>query len=53
MINNNNNNNNNNMIFKQDNPVSVANTGIKGGPVIKIHTKMAIKIQRKRSLSDF
>ena len=35
------------MIFKQDNPVSVTNTGIKGGPVIKIHIKMAIKIQKK------
>ena len=31
------------MIFKQDNPVSVTNTGIKGGPVIK----NAIKIQKE------
>ena len=33
--NNNNNNNNNTLIFIQDNPVSVINTVIKGGPVIK------------------
>ena len=35
------------MILKQDNPVSVTNTGVKRGPVIKIHIKMAIKIQRE------
>ena len=35
--NNNNNHNNNNNIPVQDNPISVINTGIKGGPVIRVH----------------
>ena len=36
------------MIFKQDNPVSVTNTGIKGGPVIKIHIKNGNKNTKKK-----
>ena len=32
------NNNNIIIIFIQDNPISVMNTDIKGGPVIRVHT---------------